>query len=422
MANMMAAHLHGTMFQVHVKNVVRCLFRCNFVLKGTHGPCGRHRTVCWRTSSSVAKPLSLSLNSSGVFIRLLCSDTDLPVKAKRGRKVTVPNEETKRYLTFLGLDCDLIQQNQPMVLVEDVSNVQNRVNFLQNLDLSEAEVVAILRKSPELLKVDATNIQEHIQFLQDLGLEGLLILNIFQRVPRFFATPLSRIRSNMEYIQSLNLTNKNLRILLKYFPSLFYRRKNGVRYIGECLRRVVLEHDPSCNAETALRYMIRSDPLLFGRTVGEIEHHVQHLISLGFTGVSLAKIIRFCPSVLRIGTGFITERLLLMQRCLSLSSEESLDMVMRLPKILNASDHTIETKCDYLFKRGFVAADIYRNPRVLNASLQRIESRLDKLEECNFRPKSLSFILQTDDWFENFLEEIKQRKKMDHKTEQTSEK
>ncbi|XP_038076031.1 uncharacterized protein LOC119744253 [Patiria miniata] len=425
---MLATSLRVPVFRFCVKDVTRCLHSHKRILKAIHGSLLGIRTVSRCTASSCTIPVG-SGREFGMLekytqlrFRVLCSDANATVKEPRGRKVTVPNVETKQYLTSIGLDCDIIQEGQPMVLLEDVTKVRNHVTFLQNLNLSDEEVVAILKKTPELLKVNTASIQEHIRYLQDLELEGLLILNIMQRVPRFFTSPLSRIESNVEYIQSLSLTNKNMRILLKYFPSLFYRRKNGVQYAGECLQRILLEHDPNCNPQASLKYMIRTDPLLFGRTVGEIEHRVTHLISLGFDGISLAKIIRFCPSVLRIGTEFITERLLLVQKCLSLTREQSLDIVMRLPKILHASDHTLETKVDYLFKRGYTAADIFRNPRVFNTGLERMASRLDKLAELKFRPKSLSFMQRTDEWFENYLQEIKHRQEeMVEKSKQSSE-
>ncbi len=179
------------------------------------------------------------------------------------------------------------------------------------------------------------------------------------------------------------------------------------------MRKILLQHDPKLNPDKCLRYILRCDPLMFSRSLKEIDDRVQNLIDLGFTGVPLTKIIRFCPSVLRIGTSFITERVQALQDKLSINYKEVLDLVDRMPKLLHFSDETIDTKINLILKKGYNLSDLVRVPRTFARSLQGMESRLDRIAELkNYRFKSLHFLQKTDEEFEEYLEDMKRKDKL----------
>ena len=393
--------------KLQMKFIVECLFKHKNALWSI--PSIRIQTVC--DGRLYPRQLCQSAQFSILGTRGLCSDTTQAVTAaKRGP----PDEETKQYLTSFGIDCDHLQKFRPTVLRQNVSTVKHHVLFLQSLNLSDEEIVAILKKSPELLKVNMFGIQGHVRFLQeDLGLDGLLILNILQRVPKFFASPLSMIKENVEYAQTLNLTLQNMHILMKFTPSLFYRSRNGIQSTGEHLRKILLKHDPMLNPDKCLRYMLRCDPLTFSRSIKEIDDRVQNLIDLGFTGVTLTKIIRFCPSVLRIGTSFITDRIQSLQDKLSISYKDVLVLVDRMPKLLHFSDETIDTKINLILEKGYKTSDLVRVPRTFARSLQSMENRLDRIAEVKtYRFRSLNFLQKTDKEFEEYLEDMKQKDRL----------
>nr|CAB40796.1 mtDBP protein [Paracentrotus lividus] len=307
------------------------------------------------------------------------------------KRRVVPNEESRRYLASIGLDCDRLQKTRPTVLKQNVSNLQQHVNLLRSLGLENADIINIIYKEAAFLRKDVKSVYELVEYLKNTGLKDGEVANIFQRAPRFFSTP-ETVMDNIEYMKYLDVTDKNICYTLIYNPSLFYRVQGGVERIASYLKQVMSEEKFTGEPNRVIRYIMRNDPTLFIRQVSELETNVKFLREFGYHGEDLISIIRYCPSSVRIGMEFLKERMEYLRKHLSLTNATLKDLIRRHPQLLHASVETIQSHIDLVLELGFTKEEMIKTPRIFSRRLSSIRSRYDELTAVGCKPNLSSFI------------------------------
>nr|XP_054756159.1 uncharacterized protein LOC129262135 isoform X1 [Lytechinus pictus] len=380
------------------------------------------RTVCIDSVVSDLKRVKLSESlpcirakserkSYGIYRTAIRTCSSEAVSKRR----VIPNEASKQYLASIGLDCDRLQKSRPTVLKQNVNSLQQHVNLLRSLGLSDSDIVNIIYKEASFLRKDVKSVYELVEYLKNTGLKDSEVANIFQRAPRFFTTP-ETVMDNVEYMKYLDVTDKNICYTLIYTPSMFYRVQGGVERVASYLKQVMMEENFVGDHNRVIRYIMRNDPALFIRQVSELENNVKFLKESGFHGEDLISIIRYCPSSVRIGTEFLKSRLEYLQKHLPLTNNALKDLIRRHPQLLHASVETIQSHIDLVLELGFTTADMVKTPRIFARSLSSIRSRYKELIEVGCKPNLGSFIYSKERH-----QEIVQKFKMNQRKKNRSE-
>lgn len=330
-----------------------------------------------------------------------------------GKRRVIPNEESRQFLTSIGLDCDRLQKSRPTVLKQSVSSLQQHINLLRSLGLEDSDIVNIIYKEASFLRKDVKSVYELVEYLKCAGLKDSEVANIFQRAPRFFTTS-ETVMDNIEYMKYLDVTDKNICYTLVYTPSLFYRVQGGVERVASYLKQIMTEEKFVGDQNRVIRYIMRNDPTLFIRQVSELENNIKFLKKFGFHGDDLISVFRYCPSSIRIGTEFLKSRLEYLQKRLQLTNDNTRDLVRRHPQLLHASVETIQSHIDLVLELGFTTADIVKTPRIFSRSLNLIKQRHEELTALNFKP-SLSSFINSKEKHQLLLLKFKMRKKREDK-------
>ncbi|KAJ8029944.1 hypothetical protein HOLleu_29480 [Holothuria leucospilota] len=239
-----------------------------------------------------------------------------------------------------------------------------------------------------------------------------------QRVPRFFMSSPSVVQDIVNYMVNVGVSNKNIRNLIIFSPSLFYRVKGRPQQIGNYLLTVIQKQQPNADVISILPHMLRNDVKLFSRTVNEVSRNLKFLSELGFEGENLVKIIRYCPSALRIGTDFLQRRWDYLKERLVLNDKEVILFVTKYPRILTLADEKIEDIFDFLFeKAGFQLQNIVKNPRLFERSRPHLEERLQILLEVKYKGDFIPMLTVWGKVFDQRIAKLKQMSDIKDRTD-----
>lgn len=300
------------------------------------------------------------------------------------------------------------QRNQDQI-------VEN-INLLHELGVNNEIIKQCEGKQKGFLQSSSMNL--HVEFLQSIHLSNEDISNIMQRVPRFFMSSPSVVQDIVNYMVNVGVSNKNIRNLIIFSPSLFYRVKGRPQQIGNYLLTVIQKHQPNADVISILPHMLRNDVKLFSRTVNEVSRNLKFLSELGFEGENLVKIIRYCPSALRIGTDFLQRRWDYLKERLVLNDKEVILFVTKYPRILTLADEKIEDIFDFLFeKAGFQLQNIVKNPRLFERSRPHLEERLQILLEVKYKGDFIPMLTVWGKVFDQRIAKLKQMSDIKDRTD-----
>lgn len=377
-------------------------------------------TSLWKFTSHPSKniPSGVRLKWHNPAARLLCASSHSLISLRticseehnkhelsgNSREPPILSTEVKSLLSELSATAySKVLEDKP------VSNIViNNITLLHELGMTNDDIKLCEYKHDGFLRSVYTN--SHVKFLRSVGLADGDICNIMQRVPKFFTSAPYISESIVQYMIGVGVSSKNLRNLLIFSPSLFYRVKGRPQQIGNLLLSIIQEHQPDVDATSILAHMLRNDIKLFNRTEKEVKRNLRFLNELGIEGTNLVKIIHYCPSALRIGTDFLQQRWSYLQERFELEDKDMVECVVKYPRILTHTDDKLKEKFDFLYDTaGFRPADIAKNPRLFERSIPHLKGRYEILRDLNYSGDFLPLLTVWGKVFDGRMDKLRSK-------------
>lgn len=394
----MSYHLSGigTMLMSHFRKAILCFARLQKY-------CPSHLTQCYLEGRFIclnnSEHLLYEKDCLQVPLRAICS-SELHNVTKLSKPQLQKTQDIESLLSEIRLSA------HSKLGVQASSAIISNIHLLYKLGMTNDNIEICEHKQDGFIR--SVYMNSHVKFLRSVNLDDADICNIMQRVPKFFMSAPYISKNIVEYMINVGVSMKNLRNLLIFSPSLFYRVKGRPQQIGTLLQGIMKEHQPEVDGTPILARMIRNDIKLFNRTEKEVKRNLRFLIELGIEGPNLVKIMHYCPSVLRIGTDFLQIRWNYLQKKLKLSDQEMIDCVIKHPRILTLADDKMKDKFNFLYnKAGFQPADVAKNPRLFERSLLHLEERHRILKEVKYTGNFIPLLTVWTKTFDDRIHKIK---------------
>lgn len=167
--------------------------------------------------------LSKVEKKQGVPSELLKMDFERDIKDKLFflNSVGVEGEELGNFVT-----------KNPHILLEDVQNLEARVNYLKSKKFTDEAITKIVSRAPYFLSFSVIRVDRKLGYLQQLlHLKGSEVRSVITREPRLVTFKVSRIQENIFILrEQLGFQKEDLKTLIVKEPKLLLRGKN--RLIG----------------------------------------------------------------------------------------------------------------------------------------------------------------------------------------------
>ncbi|XP_077861623.1 uncharacterized protein LOC144342147 [Saccoglossus kowalevskii] len=334
------------------------------------------------------------------FITIKSSSINVPWKK------AIINSDDERFLTSIGVD------TRTMHITENSdTNAEKLVNYLNKKGISCDDFIRTIKKTQRIVMVNPIDLDEKFCVLLKFGFTTNQIVKTLLKAPTAFIRPRTSTGfiSVINYLQSIEFSDQSITSIILKCPWILSNEAN-IQRVMWYLQTIFTDHGYEADAFTKAKAILRTESMLFTQAVSKIEQNISVLLSHGFNGENLIKVIDNCPYSLRCRSHTLTSKLTCLQFKLDLDRRQLVDTIGRYSQILEVSVEKIQTNIDFLHSEGISNKAIQRCPTALKRSLALLMERCQILKQVNYHFTSVSVFTKSPKHFGERIEQLCRRK------------
>ncbi|XP_070534641.1 transcription termination factor 1a, mitochondrial-like [Ptychodera flava] len=316
------------------------------------------------------------------------------------------NPSDRDFLQSIGVNLHKV----PSISVNEsaLSSVKKLVQFLQDNEIPDHDIVAVIQKYPRIAFVRPLELQDRFQMLYDVGMHRDDVNKLFIRAPSVFSRfkTSTHFQDFIEFLQEVGLPNMHIMRIIQRSPLLLNRVKH-IQGIVQHFRDLFQKHGCEEEFPRRIKYLLVQDPLIFIQSLQVIQEKLDFLSSLGIHGKDQIRVICNCPNALRTSDDYKLKVMDFIKHKLNLSQQELINLIIFYPQLLYFSTEKLEKNISFLYSEGFTAKDIIGKPAVLTRSPQLLQKRCRELKEVKFDFSSLHIFLVKPEKYQARLERLR---------------
>ncbi|KAH7278487.1 hypothetical protein KP509_38G044000 [Ceratopteris richardii] len=302
-------------------------------------------------------------------------------------------EATRSKLERLSVEEPALFKYINQVTTEDVS-VDHIVSYVSSLmgiaRVSWNEAVAMLSKAPAILNIETTKLEESVDFLKDMGLSQEDISAVLVMHPAFFEYDTKEMRKSVEYLISIGLPEDDVAIIIGERPQALNAKTQDVIYSMECLLEAqVLPEDFT-------RILSRAPDLFSPSSREHLKSRLHFFKQVGLKGGSLGKGIARRPNLLHFDLDAMKQAYNYLSEFLPPSDVAKL--VCRFAEVLVIDQkRKMEPMVNHLLRLGVKPSNLgkvlLRRPQLLGYTISGLEPTISYLKELGVTDKMLGRVI-----------------------------